>query len=64
MEVEAQFQVDTEIAASFKEVATQGTFLSLSTSQRQLSEAVKLSHSLLKVRAAHCTHLRQAGQDV
>ena len=51
MEVEAQFQVDTEIAASFKEVATQSAFLSLSTSQRQLSEAVKLSHSLLEVLA-------------
>lgn len=50
-EVEAQFQVDTEIAANFKEVATQSAFLSLSTSQRELSETVKLSHSLLEVLA-------------
>ena len=50
-EVEARFQVDTEIAANFKEVATQSAFLSLSTSQRELSEAVKLSHSLLEVLA-------------
>ena len=51
MEVEAQFQVDTEIAVSFKEVAMQSAFLSLSMSQRELSAAVKLSHSLLKVLA-------------
>jgi hypothetical protein len=36
---------------NFKEVATQSAFLSLSTTQRELSEAVKLSHSLLEVLA-------------
>lgn len=50
-EVEAQFQVDTEIAANFKEVATQSAFLSISTSQRELSDVVKSSYSLLEVLA-------------